>query len=61
MTLHPLEYWSIPEETARVAAAAFPQGNIYLKIYEQLGQLYRDSDFEVLYPDPLDSSKEDRL
>ena len=29
MTLHPQHEFSIPEETARVARAAYPKGNIY--------------------------------
>lgn len=50
MTLHPVEQWTIPIETAQVAQAAFPKGNIYMKMYEQLGQIYVDSDFQSLYP-----------
>jgi transposase len=49
MTLHPIEQWQIPAQTVRVAQAAFPKGNIYMKMYEQLGQLYLDSDFQALY------------
>lgn len=49
MTLHPIEQWQIPAETVRVAQAAFPKGNIYMKMYEQLGQLYLDSDFQAIY------------
>lgn len=50
MTLHPIEQWTIPTETALVARAAFPKGNVYMKMYEQLGQIYVDSDFQSLYP-----------
>ena len=50
MTLHPIQQWTIPAETVRVAQAAFPKGNIYMAIYEQLGQLYQDQDFQALYP-----------
>lgn len=50
MTLHPIQQWTIPRETVRVAQAAFPKGNIYMTIYERLGQLYQDEDFQVLYP-----------
>ena len=49
MTLHPIQQWTIPRETVRVAQAAFPKGNIYMTIYERLGQLYQDEDFQVLY------------
>ena len=40
MTLHPEQLWQVPEETARVAWACFPKGNIYMKMSEQLGQIY---------------------
>jgi len=49
MTLKPMELWEIPEETARIARAAFPKGNIYIKMRDTLGQLYSDSEFETLY------------
>ena len=52
MTLHPQEQWTIPAETVRVAEAAFPKGNIYMVMYEQLGQLYYDEDREQLRPQP---------
>lgn len=29
-----------PEETARVARAAFPKGNTYLRVYDALGPPY---------------------
>jgi transposase len=50
MTLHLIEQWQIPAETIKVARAAFPKGNVYMKMYEQLGQIYVDSDFASLYP-----------
>lgn len=50
MTLHPLDLWVIPRETARVARAAFPKGNVYMMMYDQLGQLYLDRDFQSLFP-----------
>lgn len=40
----------IPAETVRVAQAAFPKGNVYLQMRDQLGELYRDQDFALLYP-----------
>lgn len=49
MTIHPQEKWSIPEDTKRVALAVFKKGNIYLKIAEQLGQLYEDKEWLDLY------------
>lgn len=50
MTLHAQKQWTIPRETIRVAQAAFPKGNIYMTMYEKLGQLYEDEDFQELYP-----------
>jgi transposase len=40
----------IPEETARVARAAFPNGHIYLRMRDQLGSIYHNSDFAHLFP-----------
>jgi transposase len=48
--LHPSQSISaIPEQTAQVAQAAFPQGNIYLQIRDELGSLYDDQLFASLY------------
>jgi transposase len=40
----------VPEHTARVAHAAFPKGNSYLRLRDELGTIFRDSDFADLYP-----------
>jgi len=40
----------IPEETVRVAKAAFPKGNVYIKMRDELGVLYQDSQFAELFP-----------
>ncbi|MBW4632832.1 MAG: hypothetical protein KME30_13325 [Iphinoe sp. HA4291-MV1] len=40
MTLHPRNHWVVPEETARVARASFPKGNVYMTMYDELGTLY---------------------
>ena len=50
MSLKPTELNSIPAETARVARAAFPNGNVYLKVRDELGVLYRDEAFDQLFP-----------
>ncbi|NET59705.1 MAG: hypothetical protein F6K47_27215 [Symploca sp. SIO2E6] len=50
MTLHPQEYWEVPQETAEIAHASFPKGNVYLKMYDELGAIYQDSDFKELFP-----------
>lgn len=41
----------VPEETARVARAAFPKGNKYMKIRDELGALYTDHEFAELFPE----------
>jgi transposase len=38
-----------PEETARVAWAAFPKGNPYLTLRDALGTIFQDDDFTDLY------------
>jgi transposase len=50
MTLHPIEQWKIPAQTVEIARAAFPKGNAYMKMYDELGQLYLDNDFNELFP-----------
>jgi transposase len=40
----------VPEQTAFIARAAFPKGNPYLKLRDELGTLYRDEDFSSLFP-----------
>ncbi len=50
MTLHPRNHWGVPEQTARVARASFPKGNVYMKMYDELGTLYTDSNFLELFP-----------
>src|SRR5690349_2879640 len=42
--------FSVPEETQRVARAAFPKGALCLRIGDQLGPLYRDAQFADLFP-----------
>ncbi|MBU7587267.1 MAG: transposase, partial [Nostoc sp. TH1S01] len=50
MTLHPLNQWEIPEQTAKIARASFPKGNMYMKMYDELGVLYADREFTSLFP-----------
>jgi transposase len=50
MSLHPKPIGEIPEETRRIAQAAFPKGNLYMKMRDELGTFYRDEDFEMLFP-----------
>ena len=48
--MHPHAIGSIPKDTVRVAHAAFPRGNIYLTMRDQLGTLYEDQHFATLFP-----------
>jgi transposase len=50
MTLQPQNNLSIPEETVRVARAAFPNGNLYMKMRDALGTIYQDQTFAHLFP-----------
>jgi transposase len=50
MTLQPQHEFSIPEETARVARAAYPKGNLYMKMRDALGTIYHDESFAQLFP-----------
>lgn len=49
MSLHPHLIAPVPEDTARVAHAAFPKGHPYLTFREALGTLFQDEDFASLY------------
>jgi hypothetical protein len=50
MSLHPQPIPLIPEETARIARTAFPHGNLYLMMRDELGTLFTDDDFAGLFP-----------
>ena len=50
MSLHPEDPTSPPEETRRVARAAFPKGTLCLDIADALGPIYQDSQFAGLFP-----------
>jgi transposase len=39
----------VPVETARVAHAAFPDGNVYLRLRDELGTLFDDALFAAVY------------
>lgn len=49
MCLHPQSIKPVPTETARVAKAAFPKGNPYLTLRDELGPIFDDSDFAKLF------------
>jgi len=50
MSLHPQESASAPEETSRIARAAFPKGTLCLHIADALGTIYQDTQFAALFP-----------
>ncbi len=50
MTLHAQTEFTIPEETARVARAAYPHGNTLIKMRDALGTIYQDQMFTSLFP-----------
>lgn len=50
MSLQPQEIPPIPDATAQIARAAFPHGNRYMAMRDELGSLYTDQDFATLFP-----------
>ena len=50
MHLKPSIIESIPEETMRIAHAAFPKGNLYISMRDELGIAFSDADFAELFP-----------
>ncbi|HVC79754.1 MAG TPA: IS1182 family transposase [Chloroflexota bacterium] len=49
MCLQPHPITPVPEETMRVARAAFPKGTAYLRLRDELGIFYRDERFAPLF------------
>ena len=49
MSLHPLAVTLVPEDTARVAHAAFPKGHPYLALRDELGAIFQDRAFVDLF------------
>ncbi len=50
MSLQPRTAFQIPEETQRVARAAFPRSTLCLQIADALGPVYEDESFADLFP-----------
>ena len=44
------EKYVIPKETADLARAIFPEGNLVMKLFDELGVIFEDEDFADLYP-----------
>jgi transposase len=49
MVLHPQSIKPIPPLTRQIAQKAFPQGNLYMRLRDELGIFYDDEDFAELY------------
>jgi len=49
MALHVVPVGSVPDETMRVARAAFPKGNVYMQMRDVLGTIYEDETFRPLF------------
>jgi Transposase domain (DUF772) len=50
MSLHSTPIPPVPDETVRVAQAAFPRGNALMQMREVLGTIYRDEQCADLFP-----------
>jgi transposase len=49
MSMHAQPIPAIPEETACVAQAVLPEGNVWLQMRDELGTVYEDTDFQDLF------------
>jgi transposase len=49
MSLKPQEIGPVPEETTRVARAAYPKGNVFMRMRDELGPIYQDEAFAHLF------------
>jgi transposase len=50
MSLHPTESLHIPDETVRIARAAFPKGTLGMQLRDTLGSVFTDPMFASLFP-----------
>ncbi len=50
MSLRAPIVYCLPDDTARVARAAFPKGNAYLRVHDALGPIYTNPQFADLFP-----------
>jgi transposase len=49
MSMCPQRFNPVPPITSQVAKAAFPKGNLYLTLRDEIGTFYKDQDFEKLF------------
>ena len=50
MSLRLQPFPPVPDDTARIAQAAFRRGNLYVLLRDRLGSVFADADFADLYP-----------
>ncbi len=50
MSLQPRRLQEVPEETARIAHAAFPKGNVYMRLRDELGMLMKTRTLRRYFP-----------
>lgn len=50
MSLRPDTLTTVPEETVRIARAAFPKGTLYIHMRDELDVIYADEQFRTLFP-----------
>jgi transposase len=50
ISLYPRDIRPAPEETRRVAQAAFPRGNVDIRMRDELGAIDNDQLFALLFP-----------
>lgn len=50
MSLRSTLTYVVPEQTARIAKAAFPKGTLCLQLYDHLGTIFQDQDVTELFP-----------
>lgn len=50
MSLRSQPIGAVPEETRRVARAAFPRGHLWLVLRDELGSIFTDESFASLFP-----------
>ena len=57
MSLKPETTFAIPDLTAQIARAAFPKGNCYLTMRDELGLFYDDQLFTPFFSIPANRQK----
>ena len=57
MSLPSSSLYSVPEQTQRVARAAFPKGTLCLRLSDEFGTIFQDQNFADLFPILLRSFK----